>query len=233
MGVVVLAGAAVVAIVLVSDRDAVAPTASVATTVVVEPTSPREVAPDVTGISSGARSGAVELREVWLVRQGDGSYDWGVTIGSAAAVDRGPIEVVATLLDEAGQVVATEQESVRRLAAGSAAAVGGEVTDPDGTPDRVEVDVSQGEELASAAPAPEQVEAVSGRLRSSADDVLEDLRLALLWRDGRGEVLASLFEPIARVRPGIDARFEVPLPDEFVGEGPPDDVSWSYGPSTD
>ena len=53
-----------------------------------------------------------------------------------------------------------------------------------------------------------------------------DIRLALVWRDELGDVEAVVFHDVERVRPGIDARFEVEISETLDVDGPPTEVSW-------
>jgi hypothetical protein len=182
------------------------------------------------------------LDEVWLVDRRDGTYEWGVTVRSTADDDRGPLEVEASLRDDDRVEVAQVGESIAELAAGAEATIGGVVADPPGVPTRLAVDVSVGRPLPRPALEPDAVEVVAlsrrvdgstgedvvvGRLRSRVATDVEGIRLALLWRDDAGEVVTALYHDVDRVRPGVDARFEVPVGDRPDAEGLPADVSWS------
>jgi hypothetical protein len=203
-------------------------------------------ASDPQGTSVDARGADLaELDEVWLIDRGDGIYEWGLTMRSTAAVDRGPFRIDASLRDDERVEVGRVSDSVAELPAGGAASVGGVVDDLAGEPTRLVVDVEVGpplsepalpadtldivavtrEEVAGASG--ERSEVITGRVRSTAAADVLDVRLALLWRDESGQVVAAVFHPVDRVRPGIDARFEIPI-GEFAGaEGLPTDVSWS------
>lgn len=188
----------------------------------------------------------VALEEVWLVDRGDGTFDWGVVVESVSGGDRGAIDVDAELLAADGAVVATDRQRLGALAAGSSVVVGGQVEGPVEPPRRVEVEVSAGEELAEPTQGPDALrvvalqrrrmpggapddEAIVGRIRSTTDADLEDLRLALVWRDEAGDVVASRFHAVDRVRSDVEARFEVPIGDDPAAVGVPE-VRWSHGP---
>jgi hypothetical protein len=211
------------------------------------PTSREVASASVPQATTGDARGAdlAELDDVWLIDRGDGIYEWGLTMRSTAEVDRGPFRIDASLRDDERAEVGRVSDSVAELPAGGAATVGGVVDDVAGEPTRLVVDVEVGpplsepalpadaldivavarQEVASASG--ERSEVITGRVRSTAATDVLDVRLALLWRDETGEVVAAVFHAVDRVRPGIDARFEIPI-GEFAGvEGLPTDVSWS------
>jgi hypothetical protein len=187
----------------------------------------------------------VELAEVWLLEHADGTFGWGAVVVSRAPEGGRPLTIEARLLDESGEEVATMDEQVRSLAAGASAVVGGVVADLDGVPQRVEIDVMVGDPPAEPTPSPddlrivaverrgegdadERADAVVGRLRSTRSSELAGVRLALVWRDDHNEVIGAVFYDIERVRPGVDARFEVPIDDRLRVSGPPTEVHWTH-----
>jgi len=182
------------------------------------------------------------LDEVWLIDRLDGTYEWGLTVRSTADEDRGPLVIEASLRDDDRAEVARARDSIAELAAGAAATIGGVVTDPPGTPTRLAVDVTVGRPLDHPALGPDAIqvvaldrrgaaatgaEVIAGRLRSRVAVDVVGIRLALLWRDERGEVSAAVYHDVERVRPGIEAYFEIPVGEGAGGEGLPSDVSWS------
>jgi hypothetical protein len=187
----------------------------------------------------------VRLDEVWLIDRGDGSYEWGSVISSRVPDDRGPVVITASFLGDDGTEVAQADERLRSLAGGADATVGGIVDDPDGIPQSLAVDVMVGDDVDGPTPHPDDLrilaverrggrgsdgfpDVVVGRIRSSLDTDVVGIRLALVWRDDRGQVAAAVFHDVERVRPGVDARFEVPVDDRLGVDGPPVEVSWTH-----
>lgn len=187
----------------------------------------------------------VELAEVWLLEHDDGTFGWGAVIVSPAPGDGKSLTVVARLLDESGDEVAAMDERVRSLAPGASAVVGGVVGDLDGVPQRVEIDVGVGDPAVEPPPSEDDLRIVAierrgesdvddradvvvGRLRSTLPSELVGVRLALVWRDDRDEVIGAVFYDVERVRPGVDARFEVPVDDTLRVSGPPTEVRWTH-----
>ena len=203
--------------------------------------------PTTTADGGGGGSTLARLEEVWLLDRGDRTYDWGATIVSNVAEDRGPVTIVASLLDADSVEVARVDGSIRSLAAGARATIGGTVDDPAGVPKRITVDVVVGDPLTEPAPRRDDLQTIAverqgeggsdgrpdlvvGRLRSGLDTELTDIRLALIWRDENRRIVGSIFHDIARVRPGVDARFEVPVDERLAVDGPPTEITWTHQP---
>jgi hypothetical protein len=195
--------------------------------------------------AGGGVSALARLEEVWLLDRGDRTYDWGATIVSNAAEDRGPVTIVASLLDADSVEVSRVDGSIRSLAAGARATVGGVVDDSAGLPKRITVDVVVGDPLTEPAPRPDDLRTIAverqgeggsdgrpdlvvGRLRSGLDTELTDIRLTLVWRDENRRIVDSIFHDVERVRPGVDARFEVPVDERLAADGPPTEITWTH-----
>jgi len=187
----------------------------------------------------------VELDDVWLLDGGDGSYDWGLVVVGGDRPRR-DIDVTVRLRDASGGVVFTATDSLRELGVEQRSAIGGTARSLLAQPVRIETDVSVG--FAVDDDTTERIdvraierrvdprsndgrEVVAGRIRSTSSGPVEDLRLAAIWRapvdaDGvrAGDVVAVLFRDVDRVRPGVDARFEIPVSGLDVPEGPPDEI---------
>ena len=187
----------------------------------------------------------VALDDVWLLDGGDGSYDWGlVVVGGDLA--RRDIDVTVRLRDASGGVVFTATDSLRELGPAQRSAIGGTARALLARPVRIETDVSVGFAVDDDAVGAIDVRAVErridprsndgsevvvGRIRSTSSEEVEDLRLAAIWRapadaEGvrAGDVVAVLFRDVERVRPGIDARFEIPVSGLDVPDGPPQEI---------
>lgn len=203
--------------------------------------------------SNDVTTRSAQLDEVWLLDRQDGSYDWGLTVRSTADEDRGPFEIDASIRDPDRNEVVGVSGTIGELAAGAVASVGGTVAIDRGEPRTLAVDVTVGAPLSESAldvddlrvvglsrrraPAPVASvdpavpagggEVIVGRLRSAVADDVVGVRLALLWRDAAGDVVAAIFHDVERVRPGVDARFEIPVGDRVAAEGLPSEVSWS------
>lgn len=212
------------------------------------PAAGSNVVPDAGSNEVTTRS--AQLDEVWLLDRQDGSYDWGLTVRSTADEDRGPFEIDASIRDPDRNEVVGVSGTIGELAAGAVASVGGTVAIDRGEPRTLAVDVTVGAPLSESAldvddlrvvglarrraPAPVDPavpagggEVIVGRLRSAVADDVVGVRLALLWRDAAGDVVAAIFHDVERVRPGVDARFEIPVGDRVAAEGLPSEVSWS------
>ncbi len=188
--------------------------------------------------STLAPGAVVRLDEVWLLDRQDGTYDWGLIVTSTDDGDREGVAVSARLLDAAGEVVAAVDDRIGILPAGERAAVGGVVSDPGGTPTRIEADVAVGRRVAETERGRLEVVAVerrpdgrdgegevlTGRLSSTFADEVESVRVAAIWRGEDGAVVTAAFRDIERVRPRVEARFELPLDGLVVPDGLPADV---------
>ena len=185
----------------------------------------------------------VHLDEVWLLDRRDGTFQWGVTVQSTAGEDRGPITIGASLRDGDRAEVGRVDGTIDELAAGARVTVGGVVDDLDGEPTRLVVDVMVGEPMTEPAMAPddlrilaverrrtagEEGDVVVGRIRSDVGTDVAGIRLVLIWRDEGGDVVAAVFHDVERIRPGVDARFEIPVGHLVGADGPPGEVTWSH-----
>lgn len=185
----------------------------------------------------------VRLDEVWLLDRRDGTFQWGVTVQSTAAEDRGPITIGASLRGRDRAEVGRVDETIHEIAAGARVTIGGVVDDLDGEPTRLVVDVMVGDPMTEPAVAPDDLrilaverrrtaeeggDVVVGRIRSDAGTDVAGIRLVLLWRDEGGDVVAAVFHDVERVRSGVDARFEIPVGHLVGAEGPPGEVTWSH-----
>src|SRR6056297_548129 len=190
----------------------------------------------------------VQLDDVWLLDGGDGSYDWGIIV-MGGEVARRDIDVTVRLEDATGSVVFTATDSLSMLAPRQRSALGGTARALQAQPVRIEADVSVGYDADGPRDgitgtidvraverrvdprSNDGSEMVTGRLRSSFAEPVEDIALAAIWRapvDGdavrAGDIVAVLFRDVERVRPGVDARFEFPVTGRDVPSGPPDEV---------
>jgi hypothetical protein len=189
----------------------------------------------------------VGVEEVWLLDRQDGSFDWGVIVVTPPGTERrSGVEVTVRLVTAGGEVVHTATDVLDGVSATSPGALGGRVEGLDGVPARIEFDVSVGRpaddaslgELLDVRAVEHGDGVLAGRVRSVATDDLTDLRLVLVWRsDGRseiagevvpeGEVIATVVRDVGRIRPDVEARFEVEL-DPVVPDREPDDVYWAH-----
>jgi len=246
VGVAVAGAAAGVARWSLSGDESVEPVpASTASTVV--PDTSAEV-PAPTPPVTVDPSTLVQLDDVWLLDGGDGSYDWGIIVMGGEGARR-DIDVTVRLEDATGSVVFTATDAVSMLAPSQRSAIGGTARALQAQPVRIEADVSVG--YAVGEPPDDATgaidvralerrvdprsndgsEVVTGRLRSTFPEPVEDIVLAAIWRapvDGdtvrAGDIVAVVFRDVDRVRPGVDARFEIPVTGRDVPSGPPDEV---------
>ncbi len=228
------------------DDDAVAPTTPASDEVVLSP-APTPTSSEVVTVASTVETlenaSFVHLDEVWLLDRRDGTFQWGVTVQSTAGEDRGPITIGASLRDGARAEVGHVDETIDELAAGARVTVGGVVDDLGGEPTRLVVDVMVGEPMTEPAMAPDDLrilaverrrtageggDVVVGRIRSDVGTDVAGVRLVLLWRDEGGDVVAAVFHDVERIRPGVDARFEIPVGHLVGADGPPGEVTWSH-----
>jgi len=246
-GVAVTGAAAGVAWWSVSDDDAVESAPASTSSIVAPVTSAPMSAPPPVPVTVDPAT-LVQLDDVWLLDGGDGSYDWGIIV-MGGEVARRDIDVTVRLEDATGSVVFTATDSLSMLAPRQRSALGGTARALQAQPVRIEADVSVGYDAdgprdgitgAIDVRAVERrvdprsndgSEMVTGRLRSSFAEPVEDIALAAIWRapvDGdavrAGDIVAVLFRDVERVRPGVDARFEFPVTGRDVPSGPPDEV---------
>ena len=194
--------------------------------------------------SSGDREQAAKVVDVWLLDRGDGNFDWGAVLSSNADVVRGDLEVSVVALDDDGIEIFADQVAVPRLAPDGLAAVGGAFDADDRTPTRVEVTATPGTAL------PDEVGAifavsdvrrvasgqvgVDDRLLGSIELVAGNeapVRLAVIWRDDEGRVVASLFDVLDPVSTEAAGEFSLRLPRNFIPPGEPDSIVASVGAS--
>ena len=103
--------------------------------------------------------------------------------------------------------------------------------EPATAPTRLEFDVSVGRPatepgvaaLLDVRAVTREGDVVSGRVRSAASEEVTDVSIVFVWRaEDSDAVVASVIYAVERVRPGVDARFEVDLAGEDVPDGEPD-----------
>jgi hypothetical protein len=206
---------------------------------------PRTTAPPP--VSTVPPDELVGVEEVWLLDRQDGSFDWGVIVVTPpGAGRRSGVEVTVRLVTAEGAVVHTSTDVLDGVSATSPGALAGRVDGLDGVPARLEFDVSVGRsaddpslgELLDVGALEHGDGILAGRVRSAATDDLTDLRMVLVWRsDGRseiagelvpeGEVIATVVRDVGRIRPDVEARFELEL-DPVVPDREPDDVYWAH-----
>jgi hypothetical protein len=194
--------------------------------------------------SSGDREQAAKVVDVWLLDRGDGNFDWGAVLSSNADVVRGDLEVSVVALDDDGVEIFADRVAVPRLAPDGLAAVGGAFNAGDRTPTRVEVTATLGTALPDEAGA---IFAVSAVRRVASGQVGRDdrllgtielvagneapVRLAVIWRDDEGRVVASVFDELGPVSTEAAAEFSLRLPRNLVPLGEPDSIVASVGAS--
>lgn len=235
---------------LLSGDDAVdsAPSASVTAATTGGTDGPAEPAPVPSVPATVDPTTLVQLDDVWLLDGGDGSYDWGIVVMGGERARR-DIDVTVRLEDATGSVVFTATDAVSMLSPGQRSAIGGTARALQAQPVRIEADVSVGfdaDEPLDGGSGDVDVraverrvdprsndgsEVVAGRLRSTFAEPVDDLRLAAIWRapaDGdtvrAGDIVAVVFRDVERIRPGVDARFEIPVTGRDVPSGAPDEV---------
>ncbi len=178
----------------------------------------------------------VEVDKVWLVDRGDGTFDWGVSVGTPEiAPRRSGVVIDVWLTDEDGAIVHEASGEVDGIGPDSTGAVAGRLTMPVSDPVRIEFDVAVGVassdrglgEVLAVRAIERTPERVSGRIASVAAEPVEDITMVLLWFDDVGEVVAAVPQPVDRVRPGVEALFDIDLSTETVPDGDPDSVVWT------
>ncbi len=251
-GAVVVAVASVAAIFLVgidnsSDSAADASRVGTGSTIATARSGPVETATATTSATAATSNGGVgeqaaKVVDVWLLDRGDGSFDWGAVLASNADTVRGNLELSVAASDDDGVEVFAEVVAVPRLAPNGRAAVGG-VFDAEGeTPTRVEVTATLGAALPDEAGV---VFAVSDVRRVASGQVDRDdrllgtvemiagsgvpVRLAALWRDDEGRVVAAVFDVLGPVDVAAGVEFSLRLPRNLVPPGEPDTIVASVG----
>jgi hypothetical protein len=194
--------------------------------------------------SSGDSEQAAKVVDVWLLDRGDGNFDWGAVLSSNADVVRGDLEVSVVALGDDGVEIFADQLAVPRLAPDGLAAVGGAFDADDSTPIRVEVTATPGTALPDEVGA---IFAVTDVRRVASGQVGRDdrllgtielvagnetpVRLAVIWRDDEGRVVASVFDELDPVSTEAAAEFSLRLPRNLVPLGEPDSIVASVGAS--
>ncbi|MEP4648972.1 MAG: hypothetical protein ABJ314_02235 [Ilumatobacter sp.] len=198
------------------------------------------VVPAAPGSSAPAPTSApdelVEVDEVWLVDRGDSTFDWGVSVRTPpSAPRRSGVVIDVWLTDADGAVVHTASGEVDGIGPESTGAVAGRLTAPVSDPVRIEFDVAVGVEsndrgigeVLSVRALERTPDGVSGRIATTTTEPIEDFTMVLLWFDEAGEVVAAVPQRVDRVRPGVEARFDIDLSTEPVPDGDPDSVVWT------
>jgi len=193
---------------------------------VVETTPPTTVAPDE----------LVDVDRVWLIDRGDGVFDWGVSVRTPPqAPTRSGVVIDVRLIGDDDTLVEAARGEVDGIGPESEGAVTGRLIDPDDVPVRIEFDVAVGvesrddalDDVLAVRALEREADLVRGRIRAESAGRIEGVTMVLLWLDDDGEVLAAVPQPVDRVRPDVDARFEIDLRDEVVPDGRPDAVVWT------
>jgi hypothetical protein len=230
---VLLVGGGAVATVLVADDEADEPASALATTIapntsIVSTTDQAVPAPDTASVD-----------EVWLLDRGDGSYDWGAIVSSASDVAHLDLEVAVTMFDADGVEVFVDDVVIAQLIPDGQSVVGGAVEVDNAAPTRIEVTATLGmatSDSAVATVAVADVRRVSSgqvdrddRLLGSLEVIDGDpqaVRVAAIWRDEAGSVIASIFDVIDieiddAAQP---TEFSLRLPRTIVPAGEPDEI---------
>lgn len=252
---VLLVAAAVVAVLVLADSDggdevattdgsadttsdtvdaAGVTTTSTAVTTTSVPTAPADPAPPTR---------PVDVTEVWLLDRGDGDFDWGLTVRVPEGGDaRSDVAVRVRLIDADDEVLQTIERSLEGVNDRGPTAVAGRFAEDDGIPVRLDFDVAVGvasddpglNDLLDTRAVEREDNELRGRIRSSALDDVTDVAMVLVWRDdeerdesGAAPIVDVVVYDIERLRPAVDARFEIDLTDLRTPDGLPDDVFWS------
>ena len=194
---------------------------------------------------------SVDVDEVWLLDRGDGDFDWGLTVDvPEGAETRSDVAVRVRLIDEEGDLLDEVERSLDGVSDRGPSAVAGRFEEEGGVPARLDFDVTVGSpsddlglpDLLAVRAVERDGDELSGRIRSSAVDDVTDVAMVLVWRGEpeAGEATASVgldSEPrpiidvvvyeIDRLRPAVDAVFEIDLADLRTPDGLPDDVFWA------
>lgn len=178
----------------------------------------------------------VVVDQVWLIDRGDGVFDWGVSVRTPAiAPTRSGVVIDVRLFDADDTVVEETSGVVDGIGPESTGTVAGRFADAAAMPVRLEFDVAVGVvsndralgDLLSVRALERTSTALLGRIRSDVADPITDVTMVLLWSDEDGEVVAAVPVLVDRVRPAVDARFDIDLLDEVVPDGRPDSVVWT------
>ena len=228
---VLLLGGGAVAVILLTDDDAREPVTASSTS-----PAPITLATEAT-VTTTAAGDAASVEEVWLLDRGDGTYDWGAMVSSTSDVLRSDLDVTVELLDADGVEVYAELAAIAQLVPGGQAVIGGEVAIDGAAPTRIVVTADLGtatpDVMASTVAVTDVRRISSGqvdvddRLLGAVDVVTGDpqvVRLAVLWRDEAGRVVAALIETIDVSDADGSTEFSVRRPRTIVPAGEPDDV---------
>lgn len=174
--------------------------------------------------------------EAWLIDRGDRTYDWGVLVRTpAGAPPRSGVDVDVRLIDAADEIVSTTSITLDGVGTTFPGVAAGRFDAGRSSPVRLEFDLVVG--VPSDAPSlgerldlralDRSDDRISGRIRTTASEAMSGFGALFVWRDEVGDVVAAIPLDVERVRPGIDARFELDLDGEPVPDGLPDDVFWT------
>lgn len=178
----------------------------------------------------------VEVDRVWLIDRGDGVFDWGVSVRTPpTAPTRSGVVIDVRLLGADDDVVEEASGQVDGVGPESVGAVTGRLSDAPDVPVRIEFDVAVGVvaddralgDMLDLRGLEREDDSVSGRVRTATVEPIQDVMMVLLWLDDAGDVVAAVPQPVERVRPDVDARFDIDLGDEVVPDGRPDTVVWT------
>ncbi len=228
---VLLLGGGAVAALLTADDDGDEPAAALATT----------IAPNTSAASTTDRptpaADAASVDEVWLLDRGDGSYDWGAIVSSASDVARRDLAVTVTFFDADGLGVFVDDVVIAQLVPDGKSVVGGAVEVDSASPTRIEVTATLGSAATDSVATTVAVADVRrvGSGQVDRDDRLlgsleviggnpRAVRLAAVWRDDAGSVIASIFDVIEIDDAAQPTDFSLRLPRAIVPAGEPDEI---------
>lgn len=239
------------------DGAAVMETAQVAATAspTAAPVATDLVAPDPADMPDGAPPGMsapdpptasvgpVEVDEVWLLDRGDGDVVWGITVRTpAGGATRSGVAVRVRLVSADDEVIGSFERVLDGVNERSPTAVAGRFAASGGTPVRLDFDITVGEDsadrgledLLDTRAVERDGDELRGRVRSSSPDDVNDVSMVLVWRDDdagddgdRAPIVDVVVYDIDRLRPDVDALFEIDLSALRTSDGLPDDVVWS------
>lgn len=225
-----LLGGGVVAAVLVSDDDADDPVVASTT-----------ITPNTSAVSTTNRPApvvdAASVDEVWLLDRGNGSYDWGAIVSSASDVARRDLAVTVTLFDADGVEVLVDDVVIAQLVPDGQSVIGGVIEVESAMPARIDVTTTLGKaapDSVATAVAVVDVRRVSSGQIDRDDRLLGSLevldgnpravRVAAMWRDDAGSVIASIFDVIEIDDAAQLTDFSLRLPRTIVPAREPDEI---------
>jgi hypothetical protein len=228
---VLLVGGGAVAAILIADDDSAGPASARATTIAPNTSVMSTTDPPVPAVDTAS------VDEVWLLDRGDGSYDWGAIVSSASDVAHRDLEVTVTMFDADGLEVFVDEIVIAQLVPDGLSVVGGEVEVDGAAPTRVEVTATLGRaapDSAVATVALADVRRVSSGQVNRDDRLLgsievldgdpQAVRVAAVWRDDAGSVIASIFDVIEIDDAAQSTEFSLWLPRTIVPAGAPDEI---------